>query len=90
MKAWILQKLPMHLLLYTIKSGTTTVVAGATGAANAAPVAGDSKKVQITFTDATSTNYDPAQTITVTTKSGGDLVDANGLAVKSAVSVTAN
>ncbi|MET3696758.1 S-layer family protein [Bacillus oleivorans] len=74
---------------YTIKSGSSTVVAG-TGAATAALVAGDSKKVQITFSNTTGTNYDPAQTITVTTKSGGDLKDSNGLAVKADVTVTAN
>jgi hypothetical protein len=74
---------------YTIKADSTTVVAG-TGAASASLVAGSNNKVQITFTSTTGTNFDSSKVITVTTKSAGDLKDANGVAVKADVTVTAN
>lgn len=76
---------------YDIKAGGTSVVKGSTpGVATASLVAGTTNKVQITFSTTTGTNYDASKTITVTTKDGGDLVDANGFGVKVGTTVTAN
>lgn len=65
---------------YSITSGGSVVVKG-TGVATASAVNGDAKKVQITFTNTTGTNFDSAKTITVKTLAGGDLADANGVDV---------
>ena len=74
---------------YEIKAGDTAVVVGS-GVATAELVAGSANKVQITFSTTTGTNYDATKTITVKTKSAGDLTDANGYKVKTDVQVTAN
>ncbi len=74
---------------YEITSGSTTVVAGTgTATASVVPNSGN-KKVALTFTDTTGTNFDATQTITVETLDTGDLGDANGNSVKAGVKVTA-
>ena len=73
---------------YKITSGTDTVVEG-NGAATATLVSGNDKQVQITFSDVTDTKFDSSKTIAVETLSAGDLTDANNIAVKALVKVTA-
>lgn len=74
---------------YEIKSGTNVVVDG-TGVAKAELVAGSANKVQITFSTVGDSLYNATETITVKTKSTGDVTDKNGVHIKGNISVTAN
>ena len=79
------------LASYDIKADGTSVVWQVRGAeATAALVAGSDNKVQISFSNVTGTGYDAAKTITVATKSTGDLTDANAYKVQAGLAVTAN
>jgi len=77
------------LAAFDIKCGGTSIVAGTTGAATAAPVAGDATKIQISITNVGDSTYSAASVVTV--KTIGSVTDTSILAnvIKADITVTA-